>query len=319
MPLTLKQLQTVQADAFADDLDIDIERMQHWTLAEATSYFESGGTTVPGSKTASVESSVPSTPSTADVVSDPSKRFTGKWIVADMDSTLIRKERSVYGMLDDSPCRGPLLEWLGKGGSLCVVTSDDGWRPFEQLWKQIPAALRVRVYMSTSDGAALFRGNAQGTPEEDTQYWTVAQGGIQAEHVDPLMRLAHAMHCSLLQDCLDDRAHRDEYLKLLSAKDATAMTALLAEASQAGSVEAVLPVERLTRPSGVLSRGAMIWRNQAGPMSGWKRDKTFVPVPSKGQEWNFVGSVAATQPGAKYTNVREAAIECACASHRASC
>ena len=65
----------------------------------------------------------------------------------------------------------------------------------------------------------------------------------------------------------------------------------------------MLPLERLTRPSGVLSRGAMLWRNQAGPMSGWKRDEAFVPDASKGREWNFLASLTATQRGAKYTNL----------------
>ena len=220
-----------------------------------------------------------------------------------MDSTLIRKDRGVYGSLDDSPCRAPLLEWLRSGGSLLVVTSDDGWRPFEQLWKQIPSELRVRVAMSTSDGAALFRGDTHGRPQEDERYWRLAKGGIKEEAVEPLVAVARDMYCRMLNDCLAKPARREELLRLLSSKDAAAIGALLDEASKAGGVESVLTLERLTRPSGVLSRGAMLWRNQAGPMSGWKRDEAFVPDASKGREWNFLASLTATQRGAKYTNL----------------
>ncbi|KAL1529835.1 hypothetical protein AB1Y20_000767 [Prymnesium parvum] len=42
MPLSLEQLQRIQAEALADDLEIDFERMSSWTEAMAISYFESG-------------------------------------------------------------------------------------------------------------------------------------------------------------------------------------------------------------------------------------------------------------------------------------
>ena len=300
--LTLEQLQDLQADAFADDVEIE-DRMRKWTLEEAKEYFASGGQVHPEQLT----NHVSFTPATTAIVAElhaswASSGFAGAWLVADMDSTLIRKERGVYGTLDDSPCRAPLLEWLRRGGSLCVVTSDDGWRPFEQLWNQLPAELRVRVSISTSDGAALFRGDAEGRPQEDERYWRLAQGGIKEDAVQPLMAIAHEMHCGLLNDCLADRTQRDAYLGLLSSKDAAAIGALLDEADNMGDVASVLSPERQTMPGGVLARGALVWRNQAGPVGGWKRDPKFVRIPAKGQEWNFVASVAATQPGAKYTN-----------------
>jgi len=43
MPLSLQQIQAIQSDAMADDLDIDLEKMSLWTEEEATAYFESGG------------------------------------------------------------------------------------------------------------------------------------------------------------------------------------------------------------------------------------------------------------------------------------
>ena len=104
--------------------------------------------------------------------------MTRRWIVADMDSTLLRKELGVNGDLDNSPCRAPLFEWLQQGGSVCVVTSDDGFRPFTQMWEQIPAELRAdgRVAISTSDGAALFRGGPAGEVVEDVAYWEAGAG-----------------------------------------------------------------------------------------------------------------------------------------------
>ena len=48
MPLTLEELQEIQADAMADDLEIDFDKMSLWSKDEATEYFESGGDVVPG-------------------------------------------------------------------------------------------------------------------------------------------------------------------------------------------------------------------------------------------------------------------------------
>lgn len=43
MSLTMEELQEIQADAMADDLEIELERMSLWTKEAATEYFESGG------------------------------------------------------------------------------------------------------------------------------------------------------------------------------------------------------------------------------------------------------------------------------------
>mgnify|MGYP006932645595 CR=1 FL=1 len=48
--LTLAELQDVQADAMADDVDIDLEKMSLWSAAEAATYFESGGEQEPKPK-----------------------------------------------------------------------------------------------------------------------------------------------------------------------------------------------------------------------------------------------------------------------------
>ena len=47
MALTLEELQDIQADAMADDVDIVFDRMKLWTAAQAAAYFESGGTEPP--------------------------------------------------------------------------------------------------------------------------------------------------------------------------------------------------------------------------------------------------------------------------------
>jgi short subunit dehydrogenase-like uncharacterized protein len=43
MTLTIEQLESIQADALADDVDIDLEKMSLWTEEQAAAYFESGG------------------------------------------------------------------------------------------------------------------------------------------------------------------------------------------------------------------------------------------------------------------------------------
>ena len=49
MPLTAGDLESLQADAMADDVEIDLARMSLWTEAEATVFFESGGQDAPPS------------------------------------------------------------------------------------------------------------------------------------------------------------------------------------------------------------------------------------------------------------------------------
>ena len=45
--LTLERLEELQADALADDIPIDLQRMSLWTEDEVTAFFESGGETEP--------------------------------------------------------------------------------------------------------------------------------------------------------------------------------------------------------------------------------------------------------------------------------
>ena len=47
MPLTLEELQDIQAEHMADDVDIDLEKMSLWTREKADAFFESGGVEPP--------------------------------------------------------------------------------------------------------------------------------------------------------------------------------------------------------------------------------------------------------------------------------
>ena len=47
MPLTLAELEDIRSEHFADDLPIDLARMSRWSAADASEYFESGGTIAP--------------------------------------------------------------------------------------------------------------------------------------------------------------------------------------------------------------------------------------------------------------------------------
>ena len=42
-PLTLEDLQEIQSDAMADDIEIDFAKMSLWTREQAVAFFESGG------------------------------------------------------------------------------------------------------------------------------------------------------------------------------------------------------------------------------------------------------------------------------------
>ena len=43
MPLSREELEALQAESMADDVEIELDRMSRWTADEARAYFESGG------------------------------------------------------------------------------------------------------------------------------------------------------------------------------------------------------------------------------------------------------------------------------------
>lgn len=48
MPLTLSEIEDIQADLMADDVEIDFEKMKLWDADQVTYYFENGGAEPPG-------------------------------------------------------------------------------------------------------------------------------------------------------------------------------------------------------------------------------------------------------------------------------
>ena len=72
--LTLADLEQIQLEALADDVEIDLARMQLWSACEARAYFESGGAAVPAE---AVPAEAPSdAPSDAPVDAPPSDAST---------------------------------------------------------------------------------------------------------------------------------------------------------------------------------------------------------------------------------------------------
>ncbi len=47
-----------------------------------------------------------------------------RWLICDMDNTLLDKKPGMYPRFRDSPCFDSLNRWIELGGKLLVVTSD---------------------------------------------------------------------------------------------------------------------------------------------------------------------------------------------------
>ena len=76
--LSLADLEQIQLEALADDVEIDLARMQLWSESEARAYFESGGTAVPAeavpaeaASDAPTDAPVDAPPSDASAGADP--------------------------------------------------------------------------------------------------------------------------------------------------------------------------------------------------------------------------------------------------------
>jgi hypothetical protein len=192
------------------------------------------------------------------------------WLVADMDSTLIRKARGEWPDLDESPVRPHLFEWLRTGGSLLVVTSDDGHRPWRSLLGQIPAELRQRVALSTADGAVLARHmEHSGRFTEDRGYWdSAAAGGTGLPQPDRTTELA----CAIKRDFLCDAMADPELLASVSpAWRRESYADILAQhGGDPSSLAAFLTAERMLGMNAIMRRGSLVWRNRAGEPDFWE-------------------------------------------------
>lgn len=225
------------------------------------------------------------------------------WIVADMDSTLIRKAPGEWPGLDASPVRPHLLAWLASGGSLLVVTSDDGHRPWRQLVGQIPEALRENVLLATADGAALARTDAAtGTFAEDLEYWRTAHAGASAGLPDPAAVVGVA--CDIKRDFLAD-AMRDPSLLAAVSPDwrRDAYADVLSRSETAAELRDHLTDERMLGVGALMTRGSLIWRNRAGAPDFWRvRDADEWRAKLRAKREEAAGADPAGDERARWTN-----------------
>ena len=250
------------------------------------------------------------------------------WVIADMDGTLVPKPgRDADGKysakgLDDSPVSAPLLRWLECGGNLLCVTSDDGNWPIRKVWSKIPleyrrhvvlsspstegggstaavAAAAPRVLLSTSDGAALFHGDADGNLIADEEYRRAGSDGGKSATLDPadqpaILSLAREMFLAYLLELATDAdkldqlgRHGRDYVKLFetlapsSAARASSLDAYDHDWLEEALGEAVT-MESLMYPGGKggsgglkSAGGTVFWRNQAGPTETWQRSQAI--------------------------------------------
>ena len=192
------------------------------------------------------------------------------WIVADMDSTLIRKERGVYPDLNDSPCKSPLIQWLKTGGQLLVVTSDEGHRPFRQLLGQIPIELRHSIKLAAGEGAAMYIYNEElQTYVEDLQYLKQTQPSLPS----PVQAISIA--CEIKRDFM-----LSAYLDRTLLKQVTPESRKISYKTLFNSTENLETLKNIMTNEYMLKmgalpkfRGSMIWRNNSKIPKGWDPDQ----------------------------------------------
>lgn len=194
---------------------------------------------------------------------------TSPYIVADMDSTLIKKARNVWGDLNASPAKPHLLQWLSTGGRLLIVTSDEGYRPFHQMLGQIPSDLRRNVVMCIGEGAVLYSHSAShDTFVEDHVYSHNNSPGLPfPEQAIPIAcDLKRAFMCAAYEDrTLLHQCHptsRKESYELLfeGVSDAEELTQLLTNdfLMHKGSLPGF--------------GGSCLWSNASRIPKGWDND-----------------------------------------------
>ena len=238
------------------------------------------------------------------------------WVVADMDGTLVGKPgRTSDGdyaapLLDASPVFEPLVQWLELGGNLLVVTSDDGNWPIRKVWRCLPLKYRTvssaaaprRVALCTSDGAALFHGDAEGNLVEDPVYRLTGSGGsvctLDAATQPAILELAREMFTAFLLDLAAhpllleslDSATRKDYTalfeRLQEEVDGTREEPVAGWAWSEADLRELVDLNSLMYPGGVKRRGGtVIWRNQAGPTEGWERSGGATATGDRGEDF----------------------------------
>ena len=192
-----------------------------------------------------------------------------RWIVADMDKTLVDKQPGTYPAFSDSPAFQPILKWLSLGGKLLCVTSDDGYRPFRQFWADIPKGHREngQVLLSTAGGATLFTGDGDGEAVKVTSFFDEVRGGLPQPR--QATRIATKMLSDFFLDAFDDLS----ILKPLDERRRLAYETILKKCKSKNELENLLTENNMVQPGKFLERGSLIWRNQAGPVNSWIKQK----------------------------------------------
>lgn len=170
-----------------------------------------------------------------------------------------------------------------------MVTTDDGFRPFQHLWQEIPAELRSerRVVMATSDGAAMFYGDENGELVEDAAYAAQADANCSLrlptdpKKLEGLFMACRQLYVRFLVDLKASQASDGKLLARLDKRARSAYEAVLAKVDESkgpvtdmdlqAQLAELLSLPTLKRPGGVMTRGTMLWMNQAGPMDRWVR------------------------------------------------
>lgn len=193
------------------------------------------------------------------------------WLVADMDSTLLRKSPGEWPDLEDSPVRLPLFTWLASGGSLLVVTSDDGQRPWRALLGQIPEGLRGRVVLSTADGAVLSSLQGGEFTEEEA-YWSTAldDRGVASTGL-PSAAASTEIACKIKRDFLVDCMGSPQLLATVSPDwRQESYAAILKRFKTAAELRDALTTDQMLAMNALMPRGSMVWRNSAGKPDFWQ-------------------------------------------------
>jgi hypothetical protein len=193
------------------------------------------------------------------------------WLVADMDSTLLRKSPGEWPDLEDSPVRLPLFTWLRSGGSLLVVTSDDGHRPWRALLGQIPEQLHGNVVLSTADGAVLSSLH-RGEYTEEHAYWSCAlhDKGVTSTGL-PSADVTTEVACKIKRDFLADCMSSPELLATVSPDwRQEGYAAILARFSSPAELRNALTTDEMLSMNALMPRGSLVWRNKAGKPDFWQ-------------------------------------------------
>ena len=195
-------------------------------------------------------------------------KATQKWIVADMDKTLMDKKAGTYPLFAESPAFLPILNWLQRGGKLLCVTSDDGYRPFHQFWDNIPTCHKKngQVLLSTAGGATLYKGNDCGEAVKVDSFFTEVSGGIPISQVT---KIARCIVLDFFLDALDDRS----LLKRLAGYRRVAYEKILKDYPSKQQLKIIFTEKNMIQPGKIIERGTLIWRNQAGPPKSWIKFK----------------------------------------------